>query len=70
MNLSGPVISELAHTWMRLHGAAAETHLMHMVEKVQRSGDSESVDTYRRILDRVGALRATAEAGQAFEITS
>jgi hypothetical protein len=69
MNLSGSVISELAHAWIRLHGPAAEIHLSHMVETVQRSGDSENVETYQRILDQVGALRTGAKAHRAFEIT-
>jgi hypothetical protein len=70
MNLSGPVISDLAHTWMRLHGAAAEIHLSHMVETAQRSGDSENVETYRRILNQVGALRTEGKPYQALEVTS
>ena len=69
MNLSGPAIDELARTWIWLHGAAAEIHLMHMVDKVQRSGDTESAATYRRILDRVAAVRVEPAERRTIDIS-
>ena len=57
MNLSGPVIAELARTWMFLHGGAAEAHLNHMAEMLQRAGDCESAATFGRILDQISAVR-------------
>ncbi len=70
MNLSGPVIIELARTWRRLHGAAAEAHLIHMVEKAQHAGNTEGAATYLRILDRVEAMRADPESRQSADIAS
>ncbi len=69
MNLFGPVIIELARTWRRLHGAAAEAHLIHMVERAQRSGDSEDAATYQRVLDQLEAMRAEPEWRQAVDIS-
>ena len=57
MNLSGPVIAELARTWTFLHGGAAEAHLYHMAEMLRRAGDYESAATFQRILDQISAVR-------------
>ncbi len=63
MNLSGPIITELARTWTFLHGSAAEAHLNHMADRLQRSGDLESAATFRRILDRIPAVRVESAEG-------
>ena len=62
MNLSGPVITELARTWTFLHGGAAEAHLNHMAEMLRRAGDYESAATFGRILDQISAVRAEPTA--------
>ncbi len=67
MDLPEPAIFELAHVWVSLHGRAAEPHLNHLIDRMQKSSDLDSAATYRRILEQVHALRAGHDGPQPAE---
>lgn len=55
MFFSDAVVKDLAQTWTRLHGSAAQHHLECMIHELELAGDAQGVANYRRILASVMA---------------
>jgi hypothetical protein len=49
-------ITRTAHLRIQQHGAAATTKVREMMEKMQRRGDTQGADTWRRIIVAIGTL--------------
>lgn len=63
MNLSQPVIDDLAAAWIRLHRSAAPPHLQYVIEQMRRSGDTDGATNYARLLTAVLAIQRTGPSG-------
>jgi len=53
MLFSATVVSDLARVWTRLHRSAARGHLEAMIQQMQKSGDTDGVANYSRVLAAV-----------------